>query len=55
MTGACHGCGNKAILEPFSSLCLECLIASAKAFKRLREHERVPFDPKAAAAGKDDE
>lgn len=55
MTGACHGCGNKAILEPFSSLCLDCLIQASKAFKSLREKERVPFDPKTAAAGRDDE
>ena len=52
MTGRCHGCGEDRLLEPYSKLCLACLIAAAKHLKQIEEPK--PFDPKVAAAGRDD-
>jgi hypothetical protein len=49
----CHGCGKECDCEPFSGLCVECLIAMAK---RDKPQPEKPFDYKAAQSGaeKDD-
>lgn len=49
MKGQCHGCGEKGDVEPFSHLCVDCLIALAR---RLRQKDT--FDPKAAASRNDE-
>lgn len=51
MTGKCVECRTDAQLEPFTMLCVECLIKRSKAAKPT---EPLPFDAKASAAGKDE-
>lgn len=49
MKARCHDCGVERDLEPFSMLCLDCLVAMAKRTKR--EPEQLAYDFKVAQAG----
>jgi NMD protein affecting ribosome stability and mRNA decay len=51
MIAICPHCGHERDCEPFSGLCVDCLIADAK---RGKPEPRV-FDHKAAQSGERDE
>lgn len=50
--GKCVGCHQEHPLEPFTLLCVECLIKKAKAVEK--PTVPLPFDAKLKAAGKDE-
>lgn len=61
----CGGCGLEEIrtitngresvnLDPFTGYCVTCLGAAAKEARQSPPESALPFDAKAAAAGKDD-
>lgn len=54
MTNLCHNCGEEKPLDPYSYLCMDCLIAASRARRNLPALPApgaLPFDAKAAAAG----
>lgn len=49
MKANCHNCGTVAVLEPYSGLCVDCLIARSKASQPAPDP--LPFDPRQAQTG----
>lgn len=57
MTNLCHNCGDEKPLDPYSHLCVDCLIEAARARRNQPPPpmpNALPFDAKSAAAGGDD-
>jgi len=53
MKAPCFQCREEREIEPHSGLCLDCLIERAKHEKK--PEDPLPFDHKAAAAGRESE
>lgn len=53
----CHNCGAEKPLDPYSHLCVDCLILAARERRNQPAPptpSALPFDAKSAAAGGDD-
>lgn len=53
MKGQCDNCGEDKVLEPFSKLCVECLIVRSGSKPPVRE--TPAFDPRMAQTGERNE